>query len=182
MVVLYSIILHQGNSMPQRFCSNKEVLFGLYSSVVLLFILPVLLLDYYHPVLRSFYSSPRSPYWKSRIWSFGPINTCGPIINFMTSGSAVLLFPAVLLLDSSEYLISITASTTNLNIQHKNTWRVYLPDTDETKFFETDTRLRLLVAFIRDRVRDWDPWISWDSRLKPRLYYIRFLCQWRHQW
>ena len=103
MVVLYSIILHQGNSMPQRFCSNKEVLFGLYSSVVLLFILPVLLLDYYHPVPWSFYSSPRSPYWKSRIWSFGPINTCGPIINFMTSGSAVLLFPAVLLLESSEY-------------------------------------------------------------------------------
>ena len=29
-------------------------------------------------------------------------------------------------------------------------------DTDETKFLETDTRLRLWVAFIRDRVRDRD--------------------------
>ena len=29
-------------------------------------------------------------------------------------------------------------------------------DTDETKFYETDTRLRLWVAFIRDRVRDRD--------------------------
>ena len=29
-------------------------------------------------------------------------------------------------------------------------------DTDETKFYETDTRLRLWVAFIRDLVRDRD--------------------------
>ena len=38
--------------------------------------------------------------------------------------------------------------------QYKND--MFLADTDKTKFFETDTRLRLWVAFIRDRVRDRD--------------------------
>ena len=37
---------------------------------------------------------------------------------------------------------------------NNNTHQVSQSDTDETNFFETDTRLRLLAAFTRDR--DWD--------------------------
>ena len=55
-------------------------------------------------------------------------------------------------------------------------------ETETFSSFYTRSRLRprLLLALIRDRFRDWDSRISRDSRLRPRLYYIRILYQWRH--
>ena len=56
-------------------------------------------------------------------------------------------------------------------------------ETETFSSFYTRSRLRprLLLALIRDRFRDWDSRISRDSRLRPRLYYIKILYQWRHQ-
>ena len=52
--------------------------------------------------------------------------------------------------------------------------KAFVPDTDETKFFETDTRLRLWVAFIRDRVRDRDSeYALYESETETETLYSR---------